>query len=59
MNIQYLVSYGADNAAVNYGKHHSYLPILDSIALNLFLLTVTAMSYIIAHVLDVRYYLVI
>ena len=23
MNIQYLISYGADNAAVNYGKHHS------------------------------------
>ena len=59
MNIQYLVSYGADNAADNYGKYHSVLPILDNIALNLFLLTVTVMSYIIAHVLDVGYYLVI
>ena len=35
MNIKYLVSYGADNAAVNYGKHHSVFTNLKQLCPNL------------------------
>ena len=59
MNIQYLVSYGADNAAVIMENSIQFLPIINNYAQNLFLITVTAMSSRIASVLDVRFILCI